>query len=31
MKFMCEGVSLAEYKGCFTFTLYFDECAVGSD
>ena len=31
LKLLCEGVSLAKYKGCFTFAPCFDECAVGSD
>ena len=31
VKLLCEGVSLAEYQGCFAFAPCFDECAVGSD
>ena len=31
VKLLCKGVSLTEYKGCFTFVPCFDECAVGSN
>ena len=31
VKLLCEGVSLAEYKGCFAFAPCLDECAVGSN
>ena len=31
VKLLCEGVSLAEYQGCFAFAPCFDECAVGSN
>ena len=31
VKLLCEGVSLAEHKGCFAFAPYFDDCAVGND
>ena len=31
VKLLYEGVSLAEYKGCFASAPCFNDCAVGSD